>query len=218
MQAYTRGPAEIFGNHIRYVVPLFQRPYVWNKTDQWAPLWDDVAGVAEAVLTAPLNVFGAQPIPPHFLGAIVVEGHSAPVGFIAVKHVIDGQQRLTTLQLLLDAAPAEPDDATGEPLPTSTAEPAGVATMEEAEVAGHAGKYRALWRWLQDQSTDEISMSFSDVEDILGMRLPPSARNHLPHWYGYEGTALGRAIRDAGWRASGVNLTAERVAVVRATG
>lgn len=104
MQAYTRGPAEIFGNHIRYVVPLFQRPYVWNKIDQWAPLWDDVAGVAEAVLTAPLNVFGAQPVSPHFLGAIVVEGHSAPVGFIAVKHVIDGQQRLTTLQLLLDAA------------------------------------------------------------------------------------------------------------------
>jgi hypothetical protein len=104
MQAYTRAPAEIFGNHIRYVVPLFQRPYVWNENDQWAPLWDDVAGVAQAVLDAPVDVFGAQPVPPHFLGAIVVEGHSAPVGFIAVKHVIDGQQRLTTLQLLLDAA------------------------------------------------------------------------------------------------------------------
>ncbi|MDO8108292.1 hypothetical protein Q6348_13915 [Isoptericola sp. b441] len=59
-------------------------------------------------------------------------------------------------------------------------------------------------------------MAFSDVEDVLGLPLPPSARNHLPHWYGYEGTALGRAIRDAGWRASGVNLTAERVTFVRA--
>lgn len=84
-------------------------------------------------------------------------------------------------------------------------------------MAGHVGKYRALWRWLQDQSSDEVAMSFADVEDVLGMPLPPSARNHLPHWYGYEGTALGRAIRDAGWRASGVNLTAERVTFVRAT-
>lgn len=48
-----------------------------------------------------------------------------------------------------------------------------------------------------------------------GMPLPQSARDHLPHWYGYEGTALGRAIRDAGWRATEVNLTSERVTFVR---
>ncbi len=32
-------------------------------------------------------------------------------------------------------------------------------------------------------------MSFADVEEVLAMALPPSARNHLSHWYGYDGTA-----------------------------
>lgn len=104
VKAYTYAPSEIFGTHIRYVVPLFQRPYVWTRDEQWAPLWEDVRRVAETVLSAPAPVFGASPVPPHFLGAIVVEAHESPTGFIAVRHVIDGQQRLTTLQLLLDAA------------------------------------------------------------------------------------------------------------------
>ncbi len=29
----------------RLVVPLFQRPYVWNEENQWEPLWNDVARV-----------------------------------------------------------------------------------------------------------------------------------------------------------------------------
>ncbi len=35
MQANTHTPAVIFGSHVRYVVPLFQRPYVWTEDDQW---------------------------------------------------------------------------------------------------------------------------------------------------------------------------------------
>ena len=91
----------------------------------------------------------------------------------------------------------------------------GDCVWEEETVVIHVGKYRALWSWLGKQERNEIPMFFGEVEAIRGMRLPPSARNHAVHWYGYEGTALGRAIRDAGWRASQVNLTAERVTFVR---
>ncbi|TIC86709.1 DUF262 domain-containing protein [Nocardioides sp. GY 10113] len=104
MKALTHSPAEIFGNAIRYVVPLFQRPYVWNEKDQWQPLWEDVRAVAERLLDAPAAAYGAPQVPPHFLGAIVIEQQISPVAHIGVRHVIDGQQRLTTLQLLLDAA------------------------------------------------------------------------------------------------------------------
>ena len=103
MQAQTLTPAAIFGHHIRYVVPLFQRPYVWNQQDQWAPLWTDVRAVAEQLLEAPAD-YGGPKVAPHFLGAIVLDQPLTPAGYIAVRHVIDGQQRLTTLQLLLDAA------------------------------------------------------------------------------------------------------------------
>ena len=41
---------EMFEKQRRYVVPLFQRPYVWEQDEQWEPLWQDITGRAEAVL------------------------------------------------------------------------------------------------------------------------------------------------------------------------
>jgi hypothetical protein len=75
----------------------------------------------------------------------------------------------------------------------------------------HHGKYRALWTWLQHHPEQQVSLSFTDVERILGFGLPPSSRKYLAHWYGYEGSAVARAIRDAGWRAKDVDLNAQRV-------
>lgn len=85
---------------MRYVVPLFQRPYVWSREAQWEPLWEDIRNVADQLLESE----AAAAVPPHFLGAIVLDQQWGPAGYIGVRHVIDGQQRLTTLQLLLDAA------------------------------------------------------------------------------------------------------------------
>lgn len=79
----------------------------------------------------------------------------------------------------------------------------------------HAGKYRPLWSWLRLQETSPVTVTFREIETILGFPLPPSSRRHLPHWYGYEGTAVGRAIRDAGWRARHVDLAAESVVFER---
>ena len=117
MQAQTHTPAGIFGHHIRYVVPLFQRPYVWTRDDQWNPLWEDVRTLTERLLDAPPATYGAPPAPPHFLGAIVLDQQLSPAGFIGIRHVIDGQQRLTTLQLLLDAKGQEDIVRNGKYLP-----------------------------------------------------------------------------------------------------
>lgn len=57
----------VFMQPQRLIIPLFQRPYVWNETNQWAPLWADVIRVAERVLAAPTG----RP-QPHFLGAVVL--------------------------------------------------------------------------------------------------------------------------------------------------
>jgi len=72
MKADTKSPAEIFGYHIRYVVPLFQRPYVWTEQDQWGPLWEDVAAVVDRLLEAPAQPFASPTVAPHLLDAIVV--------------------------------------------------------------------------------------------------------------------------------------------------
>ncbi len=87
----------IFALQVQFRVPLYQRPYVWDRDRQWVPLWEDVASLAEGYLND-----GAR-LAHHFLGAVVVRRRPRPVGTLDVREVIDGQQRLTTLQLLADA-------------------------------------------------------------------------------------------------------------------
>lgn len=101
MRPETTTVQQLFERDVRYEVPLYQRPYVWKREAQWAPLWDDIS----AVLDHDLN--GHQPT--HFLGAIVLEQEPTNPGQIPRYTVIDGQQRLTTLQILIAAAAKEID-------------------------------------------------------------------------------------------------------------
>lgn len=102
MEAHPRSPRDLFEGKEHYEIPAFQRPYVWNEEDQWAPLWDDVVRVAESYVTAKESGHDAK-IPQHFLGAVVYETKPPVAGDVTHHEVIDGQQRMTTLQLLLDA-------------------------------------------------------------------------------------------------------------------
>src|SRR5436190_20761142 len=102
METQVRTPQMVFMQPQRLVVPLFQRPYVWNEENQWEPLWNDVVRVAERLLRQPNDKHH-----PHFLGAVVLQQVQKQTGQMQERTIIDGQQRLTTLQLLLDALHAE---------------------------------------------------------------------------------------------------------------
>jgi hypothetical protein len=102
METQVRTPQMVFMQPQRLVVPLFQRPYVWNEENQWEPLWNDVVRVAERLLKQPSGKHY-----PHFLGAVVLQQTPRQTGSMQERTIIDGQQRLTTLQLLLDALAAE---------------------------------------------------------------------------------------------------------------
>lgn len=67
METQVRTPQMVFMQPQRLVVPLFQRPYVWNEENQWEPLWNDVVRVADRV-NRPLDKHH-----PHFLGAVVLQ-------------------------------------------------------------------------------------------------------------------------------------------------
>ena len=84
------------------MIPLFQRSYVWNKDDQWEPLWEDIERRADAH-DKKLKSDSEGKVRSHFLGAVVLSNASAQGRSIARCDVIDGQQRLTTLQLFLAA-------------------------------------------------------------------------------------------------------------------
>ena len=102
METQVRTPQMVFMQPQRLVVPLFQRPYVWNEENQWEPFWNDIVRLADRVLNRPPDKHH-----PHFLGAVVLQQVQRQTGQMQERTIIDGQQRLTTLQLLLDALHAE---------------------------------------------------------------------------------------------------------------
>ncbi|MCM0639524.1 DUF4268 domain-containing protein [Cellulomonas wangsupingiae] len=79
----------------QYQVPLYQRTYSWG-TKQLDQLWDDVVELAAARRTEPATT--------HFIGSLVL-ATSPDFNAVGVSKllVVDGQQRLTTLTLLLAA-------------------------------------------------------------------------------------------------------------------
>ena len=84
---------------ISYRIPQFQRAYAWNEERQWEPLWGDLSDILER------RIHEREEVRPHFMGAIVLQEQDAPsLGDPVTRYlVVDGQQRLTTLQLLIKA-------------------------------------------------------------------------------------------------------------------
>lgn len=98
---------KLFEGEKVYRVPLYQRLYVWNEADQWAPLWEDITGIAASLAETP-------EITPHFFGAIVLKIDGITPEESSVWRVIDGQQRLTTMQLVIAAVADELDSRQGD--------------------------------------------------------------------------------------------------------
>ena len=108
METGILSPKALFQRDIRYTIPSFQRRYVWTQDDQWEPLWEDVSNTADDYLekfdsSTGDRVKAEQETVRHFLGAVVVQQVNTATRDVERREVIDGQQRLTTLQLLLDA-------------------------------------------------------------------------------------------------------------------
>ena len=102
MEVEKRTTHQIFNMPQRLLVPLFQRRYTWSQEAQWAPLWEDIIRVASRCLHEP-----STSQQPHFFGAVVLQQLPNATGGFQTRTIIDGQQRLTTLQILLDALHAQ---------------------------------------------------------------------------------------------------------------
>jgi uncharacterized protein with ParB-like and HNH nuclease domain len=83
-----------FSGFKQNLIPLFQRPYTWGEK-QWRTLWEDILSF--------YDYEESESRATHFMGAVVtMPARSVPVG-ISKFLVIDGQQRLTSLALLMCA-------------------------------------------------------------------------------------------------------------------
>ena len=92
---------DLFEKQRRYLVPIFQRGYVWNKERQWAPLWEDI--FEQATLVSEHDGSSKNTIRKHFLGTIVLSHVPTVIRQTPASEIVDGQQRLLTLQVFLIA-------------------------------------------------------------------------------------------------------------------
>ncbi|HVT87353.1 MAG TPA: DUF262 domain-containing protein [Tepidisphaeraceae bacterium] len=91
MDARAKSVREILHSGDQYLIPFFQRSYSWDK-EQWKRLADDL----DVLLDDDSRV-------QHFLGPLVCTPSQHVPGEVNAYQLIDGQQRLTTLTLLLTA-------------------------------------------------------------------------------------------------------------------
>ncbi|MEV4053910.1 DUF262 domain-containing HNH endonuclease family protein [Amycolatopsis sp. NPDC049688] len=89
IQAAEHAVEEIFDDTYQFTIPPYQRPYAWT-TEQAGEMFDDLLAASRAKDSIAES-------DPYFLGSIVlVKAEKQPL-----SEVVDGQQRLTTLTILL---------------------------------------------------------------------------------------------------------------------
>jgi Protein of unknown function DUF262/Protein of unknown function (DUF1524)/Restriction Enzyme Adenine Methylase Associated len=163
METNVRTPQEVFGQPQRLVVPLFQRPYRWDEEKHWAPLWTDIVYLAD-----PLAAHVSMQVQPHFLGAIVLQASNTVTGTMPARDVIDGQQRLTTLQVLLSALRMQ---LTAVGAASAAARLAGLTENEEHFLQHSEDRYK-VWPSEPDRVAFMDVMSASEPLDYDNVREP----------------------------------------------
>jgi hypothetical protein len=165
MKSETIAIQQVFQDRRQYRVPFYQRAYVWNKEEQWEPLWNDIREKAET------RASGDTPTP-HFLGAIVLEPQPRRgLRGVETYHIIDGQQRLTTLQYFLVAlaiAIQEESLAPLAPLIDGCVWNPNPETMENADIE----RFK-VWPTFRDREPYQAAME-SRTRDELRERFPAS--------------------------------------------
>lgn len=195
MEAKALTPRDLFDGKVCYEIPPFQRPYVWTEEDQWQPLWDDIARVAEALMAAHGDVDATKDLPGHFLGAVVVKQLPSGAGDPARSSVIDGQQRLTTLQLVLDAAQFVMENAERD----DEAESIHELVLNDSKRFRGTSKRFKLWPSRVDRDAFEAVMDNDQevpaaLEDSRIVQAHGFFADAMTEWAGDESTTAGQRL------------------------
>lgn len=204
MKADTLTMKALFQKDVRYIIPTFQRPYVWNQEDQWEPLWDDVRNTAERYLDQLVLADGNGPraeeqAGTHFMGAVVLQQLPTASAEIETRAVIDGQQRLTTAQILMDATQEVFEDLGAE------AEAKRVSRLVSNAYADGDETFK-LWPTSLDQDPFRAAMSNEattlDYEDSLIVQAHGFFRLQIHEWIESALTEEDRSSRIHGLEAA----------------
>ncbi len=130
----------------QYVVPLFQRAYSWDKKE-WETLWNDLLELCEE--DEPRD---------HFIGSMVtMPTDSVPQG-ISKFLLIDGQQRLTTIFILLALVRDEAKSSAGSTL---------AQEIEETLLTNRFKQGEDVWKLLPTQADREAFLQLLRAGDTI---------------------------------------------------
>ena len=148
MKAKETMVLEFLQNSSQFIIPIYQRTYSW-ELEQCQQLWDDVmrAGKSNSASV-------------HFVGSIVyvAEGLST-VSLQAPLLVIDGQQRLTTITLMLEALQRSLGET--EPVEGFSAE-----KIKSRYLTRHLEKGEKFFKLLLSQTDDETLRSIIQEREL----------------------------------------------------
>ncbi len=91
MQAQEKTLTDFLGQRQQFIIPIYQRTYSWTST-QCKKLWEDIQEAANN-----------ENIAYHFMGSIVSIKKTLNTSEISQQTIIDGQQRISTILLLISA-------------------------------------------------------------------------------------------------------------------
>jgi hypothetical protein len=70
-------------------------------------------------------------------------------------------------------------------------------------------KYRPLQEYLREQTSPRLELTLSEIEQIIGHQLPPSA--YAPHWWISGASSRHRPLWQEAWRAAGYEAALVRM-------
>jgi hypothetical protein len=80
------------------------------------------------------------------------------------------------------------------------------------------GKYEPLGTFLRGQRTQEVPLTFSEIEKITGVKLPPKAQHHRAWWSNNaSNNVMTKVWLDAGFESTKVDMSARKLVFRRVT-
>ena len=175
---------KILSERQRFVVPIYQRTYAWNKI-QAQPLFDQIEAKSDELLTTGKVAFS------HYMGALLLIPDADPVfGRVQVFNIVDGQQRLTTFHLCFAALRGVAMDY-GFARCGLPAFGSGIAQRQHADEDQHLQRYkleptaydRSMFRDLVDLDWRAIQKKFTDAFYKNGKIQPNAPEPLWAYWY-----------------------------------
>lgn len=185
----------------QWVIPVYQRHYAWETRDdkQIPTLWEDLRDRAEEKLSG-------EEVKPHFVGAIIYsQPADQPFGTVNKRFLVDGQQRITTFNLVLAALRDSARENGCDQIVNAVSEylfnaiSGGMAEPEKEQFKLWSSSFdRPFFLSIATKSADEIRAEFPDYFYKNGKLVWGQAPKLLAaYWYLKEAIAEYVAEKDA---------------------